>query len=598
MNHIFPRYIPSAFRSLFIVFIPLLATFLSSCSDRRQMSAQLDMADRLMDHDSIQQAYELLSPDSARFAQASRSLSMRYMLTFFNVKDQLFVPLNDDSMMVEVENYYANHGNANEQTLSRYLLAACYRDMRLSSKAQQWALRAIEQADTTERNFDFRLLYKVESLLGNTYNASTSIATAIRSFQQAAYYANKANDSVRRNDAMLITANCYNDSGLHDKCIEMSKQILSLSKGDGLYAINTKSAAYLNLTQAYISKNMYDKALAMLDSIQALNPSICNDVVSDEMYYYYYPNKSRVLMCKGMCDSALVLSKREYSSSNPVHKYGAAKEISQIFFKLGQVDSAYAYLKVYDDYMDSVKLRDMDLSLQDFQNHFNIMQSRTQIDQSRLSAKIRGMIALVTIIVSLCVGVFLSLKVKYNKRLLLEKLQGKTEEYNRLQDYCKKMENKERDSSLVEAQLQQDLAQARQELSALSDVISPRSLYEDRLKALLQSDSMNMVLRKVKRTEILTSEDLTLMLEDLHKIVPNTADLLQNEFYVKDKNLQQLCLLVIYQVKTKDISRLLCWQPQLVSTNKARLNEHIFGEKSARNLDVNLLTFSPEMFKK
>lgn len=107
-----------------------------------------------------------------------------------------------------------------------------------------------------------------------------------------------------------------------------------------------------------------------------------------------------------------------------------------------------------------------------------------------------------------------------------------------------------------------------------------------------------MVLRKVKRTEILTSEDLTLMLEDLHKIVPNTADLLQNEFYVKDKNLQQLCLLVIYQVKTKDISRLLCWQPQLVSTNKARLNEHIFGEKSARNLDVNLLTFSPEMFKK
>ncbi len=64
MNHIFPRYIPSAFRSLFIVFIPLLATFLSSCSDRRQMSAQLDMADRLMDHDSIQQAYELLSPDS------------------------------------------------------------------------------------------------------------------------------------------------------------------------------------------------------------------------------------------------------------------------------------------------------------------------------------------------------------------------------------------------------------------------------------------------------------------------------------------------------------------------------------------------------
>lgn len=294
----------------------------------------------------------------------------------------------------------------------------------------------------------------------------------------------------------------------------------------------------------------------------------------------------------------MVYARKEYRSSDPVFKYGAAEKMSRIFASLNCPDSAYVYLSMYKDYQDSIQERDLNLNLQSYQHHFNIMQSRTQIDQSRLSAKIRGMIALVTIIVSLCVGVFFSLKVKYNKRLLLEKLQGKTEEYNRLQDYCKKMENKERDSSLVEAQLQQDLAQARQELSALSDVISPRSLYEDRLKALLQSDSMNMVLRKVKRTEILTSEDLTLMLEDLHKIVPNTADLLQNEFYVKDKNLQQLCLLVIYQVKTKDISRLLCWQPQLVSTNKARLNEHIFGEKSARNLDVNLLTFSPEMFKK
>lgn len=597
MNHIFSRYISSAFRSLFIVFIPLLATFLSSCSDRRQMSAQLDMADRLMDHDSIQQAYELLSPDSARFAQASRSLSMRYMLTFFNVKDQLFVPLNDDSMMVEVENYYANHGNANEQTLSRYLLAACYRDMRLSSKAQQWALRAIEQADTTERNFDFRLLYKAELLLGGTYEASVPFSMVRDAYNQAAYHALKANDSLRWGMGKQLAASTMMQTGQLDESIEISKRCLRIFQKYPNRP-NAMFSSYLNLARIYCEKGYGSEAHAALEKARHVNKVIEEDIERSGLFSAYYANKVSVFIMQQKYDSALVYARKEYRSSDPVFKYGAAEKMSRIFASLNCPDSAYAYLSMYKDYQDSIQERDLNLNLQSYQHHFNIMQSRTQIDQSRLSAKIRGMIALVTIIVSLCVGVFFSLKVKYNKRLLLEKLQGKTEEYNRLQDYCKKMENKERDSSLVEAQLQQDLAQARQELSALSDVISPRSLYEDRLKALLQSDSMNMVLRKVKRTEILTREDLTLMLEDLHKIVPNTADLLQNEFYVKDKNLQQLCLLVIYQVKTKDISRLLCWQPQLVSTNKARLNEHIFGEKSARNLDVNLLTFSPEMFQK
>ena len=192
------------------------------------MSAQLDMADRLMDHDSIQQAYELLSPDSARFAQASRSLSMRYMLTFFNVKDQLILPLNDDSMMVEVENYYANHGNANEQTLSRYLLAACYRDMRLSSKAQQWALRAIEQADTTERNFDFRLLYKAELLLGGTYEASVPFSMVRDAYNQAAYHALKANDSLRWGMGKQLAASTMMQTGQLDESIEISKRCLRI----------------------------------------------------------------------------------------------------------------------------------------------------------------------------------------------------------------------------------------------------------------------------------------------------------------------------------------------------------------------------------
>ena len=122
----------------------------TACTNKRadQDMAILNHVNSLLAIDSIHEAFELLKKESPRFTDKSQRITMFYQLTRYRAMDQNFIPLTDDSMMTQVEQYYAKNGNTNEQTLSRYLLAACYRDMHLYADCQKWANMAEEEADT------------------------------------------------------------------------------------------------------------------------------------------------------------------------------------------------------------------------------------------------------------------------------------------------------------------------------------------------------------------------------------------------------------------------------------------------------------------
>ena len=174
--------------SIFI-FLAALPLMFAACHSDKPMQAKLDRIDSLINNNRIDEAYRLMRNDSVKYAQASHSLCMRYMLAYTDVKNRLFIPLTDDSMMVEVEKFYASKGNPNEQTKARYLLAACYRDMNIDLEAQKWATTAIENADTTYQHFDYRILYNAYILLGNSFHSATSTETTLDAYEQATYYA-------------------------------------------------------------------------------------------------------------------------------------------------------------------------------------------------------------------------------------------------------------------------------------------------------------------------------------------------------------------------------------------------------------------------
>ncbi len=197
------------FLIILAVFVHLMFTH-TACTniDSDSDCAIIDRAESMLAADSLQEALNLLREDSTKLASKPPRIAMRFQLMLYNAMDQCFVPMKNDSMMKEVEKYYAINGNAYEQTLSRYLLAACYRDMNLYDECQKWANEAEEKADTLDKSFDYLLLYKLSGLKGELYVYKTADEVALQCYQNAAYYANKAKGPFERN-------RCHVSCGLH-----------------------------------------------------------------------------------------------------------------------------------------------------------------------------------------------------------------------------------------------------------------------------------------------------------------------------------------------------------------------------------------------
>lgn len=74
---------------------------------------------------------------------------MYYDLLRADAQNKAYIDFTTDSVMLQVADYYDQHGTANEQMRAHYLLGCTYRDLKDVPMEQQCFLEATEKADTT-----------------------------------------------------------------------------------------------------------------------------------------------------------------------------------------------------------------------------------------------------------------------------------------------------------------------------------------------------------------------------------------------------------------------------------------------------------------
>lgn len=75
---------------------------------------------------------------------------------------------NLDSIKLAVE-YFDEHGSANEQVRANYLLGCAYRDMGEAPQAFEYYQKAVDNADTSQSDCDYRRLAKVHAQMANLF---------------------------------------------------------------------------------------------------------------------------------------------------------------------------------------------------------------------------------------------------------------------------------------------------------------------------------------------------------------------------------------------------------------------------------------------
>lgn len=175
-----------------------LFTLVMSCSGKKEYDQLLEKADSIINitDDSAKVAIQMLDGAKSQLPHFSKRQEMRYQLLYHKAMNKAYIDFTSDSTMLEVANYYENHGTANDRMLAYYVLGCVYRDLHEAPMALEYYNKATEQADATDANCDYATLCRIYSQMGVLFAKQHLFYQQLGSLDKAVEYAYLSKDTL------------------------------------------------------------------------------------------------------------------------------------------------------------------------------------------------------------------------------------------------------------------------------------------------------------------------------------------------------------------------------------------------------------------
>ena len=574
--------------AIIVVLLSLAAVMLIPGTCSSPYDARLQHIDSLMDRNP-QAAYDSLSLfDSLHLYDDDKASRMRLLMLKAKAQNKLYLPMPSDTIFNEVVSYYDRHGSANDRMLSRYLLGCIYRDMDNGPKAVRCYLEAVEQADTTDKNCDYRVLCRLYGQLTEFYKMRNLPKEALQELDKSIYYAEKAGDTVSAcfgHEAMIylhyalgdtVSAlskvedcrNRYLEHGMHEEAAGVYPVLIYVCIERGQFS---KARYYMDI---------YERESGLFDS--------SNNILAGREHYY-----------KALGQYFLGISRNDSAEyyfrklGNYNFGYESAQGLLKVYSVKNDNDSVSKYTRLCEAEMDSILTQKKASELIQASSSHTFDRIKTKANKSR---KILTVIALLCAVVAV-VLVFYGRRLfrKYKSRIanLGNSLSETEEAYRQISNSHKK--------AICEVD------KLRSQLD-YSNEVHKKEIYDltfkkEQLSASLYKLDINASMEDFKKSHIY------LVLKERTKIVPknnNSQDInwvsFRKEFschfpllyttLTENKKLShqefKVCALLWLGFENKEIANLINCKAQVVSNAKASANEKLFSDKSAKTLLGNM----------
>ena len=638
------------------VIMPVAALLLAACSGDPAIDALHRTADSLMAErpDSallLLNTHGPIPPSSGEEGQgwwgthsSSRRQLMRHELLRARAMNKAYVNFTTDSVMKLVADYYDSHGTPNERMEAHYLLGCTYRDMGEAPRAVDCYLDAIACADTVAADCDFWMMASIYGQMATIYHKQLLLTNEIDAHRKASYYNCIAKDTLyaileqqmvagvyilqnKRDSAeavLLQVMNDYHEKGLYQEELQASTMLMSL------YSEQPDRSADLKRLV-----DIYDEKSGLFDEHHELPP--------DRRLFYCY--KARYFESINQLDSAEYYYRKMhqgnmlFTSQNSMYK-----GLLSIFNKRGKADSIAKYANLYCAVNDSsISVKDQELTAH-ISASYNYNRYQRQAFQNEVKAyKTRLVLVLVVVfMLSAFITIYiLWRRYKARRRLEQEELKrqqmAKQQEMERLKaefaDVMERYNKNKKTLQLLEKSHQEVIIATQERLDnaqlIIDEVNEINQKYEEsialfrnenealkeKIEELSRQQTISALLEKsmnfagepaVKRMlELADSPKLHICKREWEDYLCTVGDyypeLLKNLKETPDVTTQEIytAILVILNMRTDDIARLIKVSGQRVTNIKSNLNFILFGVKSARPLFENLTNrYSIFLFEK
>ena len=99
-----------------------------------------------------------------------------------------YIPITTDSLLKEATTYFDSHGTPNKRLRAHYLLGCAYRDMGESPRAIETWHDAVNCADTTATDCDYKTLGKAYSQMANLFYSQLLLSDAVDARKKAYHF--------------------------------------------------------------------------------------------------------------------------------------------------------------------------------------------------------------------------------------------------------------------------------------------------------------------------------------------------------------------------------------------------------------------------
>ncbi len=565
-----------------LLYAIMLFSLCLACTDR-QTARRLDRAQSLADSQPAE-ARGILDSLRPQLSGLSRSQLMRYHLTRIQTDNLLDSTLHEDSLMRQVAEYYDDHGTANERMLAYYLLGRTYSDMGEAPQALQAFHDAIDRADTTSSDCDYRRLSRIYGQMAGLFYYNFMPRHQLSVLRLAERYALKDRDTL----SFLIykdkAADAYSMLGIQDSVIAISKK----SYFEFRKRLHTDFAAQALgiLIYAEIEKGNYSQAWKYLNNYERESGFIKKNgtVIKGKEYYYH---------AKGLCyvglekyDSALFFIQKFFGSKNDLDtRHSTCKALIALYQGIGNKDSVIKYSILSEKLNDSLYLKSYSSLLNRMQSNYDYNKHLKRLEEMRTEKERTKRISLT--ISSL---MFIFLLLSYIMFLLYKKKKER---------HLAKIESEYAATKIILSAAQNDLISFREIKSQngnLAEKIKEKeNLIEHLRKKIYLYERIKKTSKGIKDSEELLKEsniyksfskygrlglfkvrqkdwDELFLIIDQH--VPHFKTELLSNGRITDKDYKE-CVLLALGFKTGEIANILQLKSSTISTDKVRLAQKL-----------------------
>ena len=580
-------------RRLFIyLMMSVLVHLLAGCEDKGVTAALADVSGLIANgrSDSALILLDSLESGELRLDRHSRMLCRLYRQNAYNKLDTIFRSTDEAQALAD---YFDDNGTPNEQMLAYYLLGRAYYDLHEAPMALRYYQIAVERADTTADDCNYRQLSRVYGQMGYLFYYQNLMEKSLQCDDKSIEYGLKGKDTLNAILSMPSKSASFDMLSKKDSAIYIAEQASALAY---LHGYEDISAAILGgIISDLVEKGELIKAKQYMNQYESGSGYFDKQGnIEKGRETYYYSKGLWYLYCNHL-DSAEFFFRKELRDGKDFNNQNAgSRGLALLFQKTHKPDSAAKYALYSYAMNDSVyaqmatdKVEQMQ-ALYDYSRHQEIAQR----EQHRADKEHQRLLWIVFLLV-LVVMISASL-IRKEKR--------------------KRREVRDKYDSMVStlAQMQTDVLMLRSHETELSQVIREKEKKIDKLNEaifsyqnktgkqkesseglLLESPDYSDLRVKAARGIVLSENDWQRIYVMIINSLPNFYKFITSKkFELNDKEFKT-CILIRLRLSPGDIAKMLNVSPAYITKIRNSMMKKLFDVVGkSKELDAMLMEIS------